>query len=185
MMNQLNKIFNNSVLVEQINLVFMLCTFVLLGVFGIWGIFPILINKVVLIRDMTQNNNLVEANVATLTAAKTTIDANTDLINNLYQSASNDLNTQNYLVDFFDVASKSGFKVTKFVTVPVENSGSVEINAETVGDGDIGGFIQRLEKLTRITYVEAVTFSNDINNKHITTKVRIFNYSETPGVVTQ
>lgn len=169
------RLLNNTAAMERLYLIWLLITLVLIGFFGIGTLVPNILKRAVLLSDMLQTNAKLSANISALTTTKITIEDNAPGVSNLYRAVSPNSNTQNYLVDYFNMATISGFSGSRFNTVTSDTPGNVDIIAEVTGDGSIIDFIRRLEGLSRITNVKSVEYVDNIYVKTISTTVTIFN----------
>jgi len=73
---------------------------------------------------------------------------------------------QNYMLDFIDTASKSGFIVKTFKPSTNPQGDEMDLSVSLTGSGDIREFVHQMEQMKRVTQINKVHYNVDERGTH-------------------
>lgn len=171
--SNLSRSISNKDTLFRIYLYWAVLSVVFLGFFGIYPTAKAILNNLSIISEMKSVNTGLEKRLFDLLALKIKLDKVKNEIPLLDNYLPETFEIQNYMVDFVVASQEAGFNVQSFVPLQEESS-SVYVNVELLGEGDVVGLIKNIEKLNRVTEVESVLLSRQAPYDILTLVVKNF-----------
>lgn len=153
---------------------------VAVAAFGIFGIRPLLSTlqeKDKLLRELTEINRSLENKVFELETVRGDLSYSSKYLQVFDASLPETDEFQNYILDFVNVATGSGYSV-KTVSPVLVGTNEIEVSATMTGNGSLSKLVKDLESLKRFTAVEKISSNKDAATDNVTIKVKIYVYKK-------
>lgn len=139
-----------------------LITVVVYGFFGIRPLWKVIVQKQKLLEQIRDVTIDLDRNVLHLKSVQNDLYTYSDSLVYLEKYMPKQFNVQNYMLDFVDTASKSGFIVKSFRPEIQEDSAEINLNIALTGDGDMKDFVYKIEEMKRTSQIKSIKYSMDL-----------------------
>lgn len=171
--NNISRLISNEYIAYKIYLVWLVMTLVLFGFFGIYPLSKSIFANYKLTREMVKTNSMLTKKIADITDAKEKMDRVSGFLNLLELYLPEEFSTQNYMVDFIFVAADGDYVVDRFTPL-AQTPTIVDISVNLIGIGDFLKVINNLEALIRVTEIQNIRFTKNVEYNELTLTVRTF-----------
>lgn len=170
-----SRLLSNERISYRLYMILAATSFLVIGIFGIVPSTKNIIFNITLVSDMVKTNTMLSNKLVELKTAEqelSSVGSNIFLLENYLPE---DLNIQNYLIDFVFVAGEAEFIVER-VSPLNENggSGSIDLSVVMIGNGDLSKLITLLESLSRVTEIQSLSVVKSGEYDTLTMTVRTF-----------